>query len=157
MAAKLGHKLLVTILLANGAELNSQDHYVVYPEGLQGSTPLIEATAGDFTKIMQQLISKGADVNKIDQLSPTQKNTYMKTALMLAAEKNNLDYVKTLIENGADVNIGRDNKCAEKSTALDFADADPRNVIAVYEYLQEKGALHKLPSDGSDCFLDIRR
>ena len=63
MAAKLGHKPIVTILLANGAELNSQDHFVEYPKGKQGSTPLIEATREGFMEIMQQLISKGPSLS----------------------------------------------------------------------------------------------
>ena len=63
MAAKLGHKPIVTILLANGAELNNQDHFVEYPKGKQGSTPLIEATREGFIEIMQQLISKGPSIS----------------------------------------------------------------------------------------------
>ena len=154
MAAKLGHKPIVTILLANGAELNSQDHYVEYPNGNQGSTPLIEATRGGFIEISQQLIFKGANINKIDQLSLL---GYETTALMVAAENNNLEIVKILVENGADLNIGLDNKgCATKSTALDFANADARNgIVAVYEYLQERGARHKLDNrDNKNCVFD---
>ena len=51
----------MTILLANGAELNSQDHYVEYPNGNQGSTTLIEATRGGFIEISKQLIFKGTN------------------------------------------------------------------------------------------------
>ena len=123
MASKLGHKPIVTILLANGAELNSQDHFVEYPKGKQGSTPLIEATREGFIEIMQQLISKGADINKIDELS----EKWDLTALIAASAENNLDAVKLLVENGADLNIGRLRKCKvdkagslDKGTALDF-------------------------------------
>ena len=147
MAAKLGHQPLVTILLANGAELNSQDHYVEYTFGHQGSTPLIEAAGGGFIEISQQLIFKGANINKIDQLSLIGIG-YKLTALMVAAQNNNLDIVKILVENGADVNNGRDNICAKKGTALDFAETAGN---AVYEYLQEKGALHKLPYNPYYC------
>ena len=159
LAAKLGHKPIVTILLANGAELNRQDHFSEYPKGKQGSTPLIEATKGGFIEIMQQLISKGADINKVDELS----EKWDLTALIAASAKRNLNAVKLLVENGADLNIGRIRKCEvdilDKGTALDFAidlpsfpieDEDYPNAdtTPTYDYLQEKGAL---PSSLPDC------
>ena len=152
LAAKLGLKPLVTVLLANGAELNSQDHFVNYPKGKQGSTPLIEATRGGFTEIMQQLISKGADINKKDALSQIKLGDfyqYDETALIVAAKKRNLNNVKILVENGADLNIGLTNRCPEKSTALDFAqdsmpardskglDLDYEDTNPTYDYLEE--------------------
>ena len=157
MAAKLGHKPIVTILLANGAELNSQFHFVEYPKGYQGSTPLIEASRGSFIEIMQQLIFKGAEINRIDELS---YDLYDVTAVIEATKKEDLSTVKLLVENGADLNIGRTRKCKvdeKKSTALDFTFdqyignlpieflMNEFNTTPTFEYLQEKGALLSLP------------
>ena len=172
LAAKLGLKPIVTILLANGAELNSQDSFVEYTWAKKGSTPLIEATRGGFAEIMLQLISKGADINKMDELSPHlyrlgQFDRYGETALIVAAKERNLDYVKILVENGADLNIGLTNVCPDRSTALDFAkDSTPEDSDSdyypdyyeelsynnpTYDYLRDKGARHQLPRSTTIC------
>ena len=59
MAAGIGHKKIVELLLANGAEVNAKN------DG--GVTPLHNAAIQGHKEIVELLIAKGADVNAKNQ------------------------------------------------------------------------------------------
>lgn len=86
LAAALGNKEMVTLLLARGA-----DQQVKSSEGV---TLLMAAAQGGMTELVQHLIDDGGDVNtsSVDGL----------TALIVAARFP--DLVKVLLQHGADVN-----------------------------------------------------
>ena len=79
-AARQGHKEMVTVLLANDAEVNIGEKYY-------NRTAAEMAMAHNHTEIVKLLVSKGADV------SPLHMALYMKDR----------DKAKSLIESGADI------------------------------------------------------
>lgn len=86
-AAGAGEASLVGDLLGRGARVNAR---VLFGNGL--GTAISEAAAGDFSNILQMLVSAGAAVNLIDN------NGW--TALMSA---NNRDVIRVLVDAGADL------------------------------------------------------
>lgn len=98
-----------------------------------GSYPIIEASYGGYTKIVDFLIKHKANINirKLDESGIT--------ALMFACIQGNKDIVQKLIDAGADPNI----KSFQNSTALNYANEKPsplkEELVAI---LNSSGALH---------------
>ena len=63
LAAGEGHKEIVELLIAKGANVNTKTD--------EGSTPLHSATANEHENIAELLIEKGADVNAKDNKGRT--------------------------------------------------------------------------------------
>jgi ankyrin repeat protein len=87
-AAKRGHKDIVELLIAKGAEVDKKDY--------RGYTALFTAAQWGWKDIAELLIAKGANVNTIGG-DP-------RTPLYQAAEGNRIELVKLLIAKGANVN-----------------------------------------------------
>ncbi|MBW2046754.1 MAG: ankyrin repeat domain-containing protein, partial [Deltaproteobacteria bacterium] len=84
-AATRGHRSIVELLLAEGADVNIRDW--------SGLTPLHYATIQGHNQIIELLIAGGADVNA--------KNIYGETSLQYAARHGRRDIVELLLEKGA--------------------------------------------------------
>jgi ankyrin repeat protein len=84
---------MISLLLNNGAEVNTQDR--------DGNTPLIEASSRGGSRIVGILLAHGALPNVQDRLGWT--------ALMHAADVNQTEVIRALVQNGADMNL-RDSK-----------------------------------------------
>jgi ankyrin repeat protein len=87
-AAMRGHKDVVELLLANGADVNAEDNF--------GETPLHCAADGN-KDLVALLLSKGANVNATDRAGVT--------PLDIAASAGHKDVAELLIANKAEVNI----------------------------------------------------
>jgi len=98
IAAFKKHKTVVEMLLAKGAQINTE-----------GWTALHYAAAAGDTEIVQLLIKKSAEV---DAASPN-----LTTPLMMAAGSGNIYTVKALLDAGADLNLANE----QGLTAIDFA------------------------------------
>ena len=124
--------------MKEGADVNSRNS--------RGATPLIVATAGQYTKSMELLIELGADVNVVvedwyDRNDPT--------AIHQATKEESGKCMELLIAVGADVNI-----CANTATPL-IASSIKNNIVCA-KLLLKAGALVNLKSkDGfnaTQCF-----
>ncbi len=100
-AAIEGHKEIVELLIAKGADVEVAD--------LLSATPLHRAASWGHKEIAELLITKGANVNAEDK--------WGNTPLHLAAYKGHKENVKLLIAKGADVNA----KNEDGETPLDDA------------------------------------
>ena len=134
-AADEGHKEIVELLIAKGADVNVKNKGDVTPlygaarsgrkevaelliaKGADvnarddvGRIPLHIATGGDHKEIVELLIAKGADVN-------AKNDKFVGTFLHWAAVGGQNETVKLLIANGADVNA----KDEDGDTPLDWA------------------------------------
>jgi len=87
-ASEKGDIKKVTLLLENGADVNTKDN--------DGWTPLMHAAEKGHKEVVELLIEKGADVNIQDEDGWT--------ALMFASQNGHKEVVELLIEKGADVN-----------------------------------------------------
>ena len=121
-AARNGHKELVQVLIANGAEVNAKDrwdctplHYApfngrkelvevliangsdVNAKDSWGGTPLFNAAHYGHKELAELLIANGADVNAKDRLGYT--------PLYEAVSNKHKDTIRVLVANGADVNF----------------------------------------------------
>jgi ankyrin repeat protein len=88
-AVATGHRTLVGILLAKGADINAK--------GYEGVTPLYIAAKLDRTEVAELLVAHGAEVD-----SRTKSGH---TPLTMAATQGNREIVELLIISGADVNV----------------------------------------------------
>ena len=86
-AAWGGHKEIVELLIAKGADVNAK---------YEGWTPLHTAVEGGHKEIAELLIDNGADVNAMDKDG--------RTPLHFASAKGHKEVAELLIANGADVN-----------------------------------------------------
>jgi len=137
-AADEGHKEIVELLIAKGADVNAKNKGDVTPlygaarsgrkeiaelliaKGADvnarddvGRIPLHSATGGDHKEIVELLIAKGADVN-------AKNDKFVGTFLHWAAAGGQNEIVKLLIAKGADVNA----KDYAGVTPLDYADGE---------------------------------
>jgi ankyrin repeat protein len=87
-AAEKGHRRVVEILLAAGADIDA-------PNASQ-YTPLHYAVFGGQSAMCELLIEKGANVDA--------RNKFELTPLFVAAERGNLEAAKIFVAHGADVN-----------------------------------------------------
>ena len=99
LAAQVGQKEILELLISKGADINTKD--------VVGWTPVIEAARKGHKAIVELLISHGALLNTKDSLTG-------KSALHFAAALGHKEMVQLLISKGADVNI--------RSDALTFLD-----------------------------------
>ena len=139
-AAYDGHKEIVELLVAEGADVNAKDvdgltplYFAVFRDrneivelliahGADVDTEkeasfLSNAALGGYTEIVERLIAKGADVNAKDGVG--------ETPLLLAAWYGHKETVELLIAEGADVNA----KGADGKTPLDSADGETADII----------------------------
>ena len=101
VAANRGHKEVVELLIANGADVNAK--------GVDEWTPLHGVVDYGNEEIVALLIAEGADVNA--------KDKYESTPLHIAATMSRKEIIKLLIAKGADMNAKND----EGRTPLDEA------------------------------------
>jgi ankyrin repeat protein/predicted TIM-barrel fold metal-dependent hydrolase len=112
-AARYGHKEVVELLIAEGADINAKDS--------RGRTPLYLAMYQDRKEVAKLLASRSGDVSLhtaayigdlqtveklIDAGANVNANIQGVTALHLAAKAGEIAVAKLLIANGADVNAG---------------------------------------------------
>ena len=90
LAALMGHKEIVGLLIAKGADVNAKDYKY-------GITPLLNAAMGGHKETAELLIAEGADVKG--------KDVNGSTPLHSAAFGGSKEIVELLIANGADVNV----------------------------------------------------
>ncbi len=110
---------LLSLLLDNGAEVNTQDR--------DGRTPLMEASRREGSKIVGILLANGALPNVQDRIGWT--------ALMWAADANQTEVIKLLVKHGADLDL----RGSRGQTALRIAKGNERSRDA-YELLKSLGA-----------------
>jgi ankyrin repeat protein len=87
-AAHEGHKEVVQLLLAKGADVNAKDK--------KGKTALMWASREGHKEALQALLAKGADINAKDNDGDN--------ALMYASYTGHKEVVQLLLAKGADVN-----------------------------------------------------
>ncbi len=117
-AAGNGHKDVVALLLANGAEINVKNG--------NGYTPLHEAVINGHTGVVALLLAHGADANVSDVL-------WGMSPLDYAASRDHKEIVELLLDHGADVNA----KNRSGFTPLQLASAGGNN--AMVELLRQHG------------------
>lgn len=144
-AVENGHKNVVLLLLAYGANVRIRDNdqqqpidlaikndndnilrdiFKIDEKGMYGETRLHVAARSGETETAKKLVKFGANINAL--------NRYDFTPLCLAACYGHYETVRTLADLGADLNI----LCHEK-TALDIANMKKSKIV---DYLIWKGA-----------------
>ncbi|KAK7398285.1 hypothetical protein QQX98_012343 [Neonectria punicea] len=124
-AAKNGHKTVVTLLVAVGADVDAVDK-------LSGRTAIQLAAGRGYLEVVKRLLAAGADVN-------TAAEEHGRTALQAAAEGGHLAVVERLLEAGADVNAAAarlDERTAPQA-------ADRGGYLEVVESLLAVGAIRR--------------
>ncbi|ESU18178.1 hypothetical protein FGSG_11425 [Fusarium graminearum PH-1] len=91
-AAQNGHKAVVELLLAAGADVNAA------AASEHGRTALEAAAEGGHLKVIEKLLAAGADVNA------AAASKHGRTALQAAAEGGHLKVIEKLLAAGADAN-----------------------------------------------------
>ncbi|KAF3077232.1 Ankyrin-1 [Trichoderma lentiforme] len=89
IAARSGHETMITLLLDEGFDLESQDK--------EGKTPLQHAAANGHEAVVRQLLQKGAN--------PESKDVEGQTPLLEAAENGHDAVVQLLLQKGANLDI----------------------------------------------------
>jgi len=102
LAAHYGHRLVVEILLENGADFNTVDRDIM--------SALLYAASRGYSDVAKLLLEKGANFN--------QKNKAGWTSLMLAVKNNHMTVIKLLL---ARENLKLDEKNEDGDTALMIA------------------------------------
>ena len=93
IAVRNGHLKTTSILINNGADINSIS-------GDRGNTPVMDAAAEGYTEILNKLIDSGAELDFESKSG--------QTALVLAVGRQAEDAALALIESGADADIEDD-------------------------------------------------
>ena len=127
-AEESGHKDLVKLLLANGAEVNTGSKPLQNKSKLKflrDITPLHLAAGSGQKEVVKLLLANGAFVNTKDGKG--------RTALLMAARRGQKDVAELLLANGAEVNT-KDN---QGGTPLHWAVKKDHRVLA--ELLRQHG------------------
>ena len=125
-ALTMGNNKVATILIVNGANVNSIDN-------IDRSTPLFFLLSVDESPgsgdVIRLLIQKGVD--------PNAKNSDGETPLVIAIRHSSIENIKALLENGADINA-----MVHGFTPLMYAvgTGNKPGRVAVTKLLLEKGA-----------------
>ena len=125
IAAYWGHKEIVELLIAKGAEVNAKDDV--------GDTALINAAGGGHKEIVELLIAKGADINAMRFGAAINGTALHLAADTLTSTIDHKEVVEILITRGADVNA----KTADGSTPLD--NASTWNHTEIIDLLRKHG------------------
>ncbi|MBN2444343.1 MAG: ankyrin repeat domain-containing protein [Spirochaetales bacterium] len=130
-AARSGNLQVARLLVENGADINSDAHFL--------GTPLIHAAANNQEKMIIFLVTEGADIStKIGRCISSDELVFSyedKTILFWAIKQNRITIIKKLISRGADVSaIDHEGK-----TPLHYAAQSGRNKII--PLLMEAGSL----------------
>ena len=122
MAAWHGRLPAARLLLAHGVDVD-----IAQGGKGDGTTPLMNAAAGDRLEMVRFLIGKGADVNAANR-------TYRNTPLQRAAERASPEVARVLVEAGAEVNAGNVYNFTALHRAAKYNDA------AMVDFLLDAGA-----------------
>ena len=114
IAAIEGHKAILKLLIAKGANVNAKDDEF-------GSTPLHSAVLNTHKEIVELLIAKGADVNAKDNNGVT--------PLHITAEYVHKEIAELLIAEGADVNAQRDDGETPLDWAIEFKETEITDLL----------------------------
>ncbi|KAJ6539678.1 ankyrin repeat-containing domain protein [Mycena capillaripes] len=125
LASGEGHIEIVSLLLDNGAEVNTVDRF--------NDSALLIASARGHTDIVRSLLENGAEVSA--------QGGHYGTALVAASLGGHTDTVRSLLENGAEVNAER----GDWSTAL--VAASVQGHADIVRSLLENGAEANVESD----------
>ena len=117
VAAAMGQKDTVQLLLAKGADVNAKSN--------DGETPLQVAAITNSKDVAELLLDKGADIDA--------KDAHGVTPLYYAVARGGRDMVELLLTKGADINVKTDHG----KTPLSAAMATRRAIAAL---LRAKGA-----------------
>ena len=128
-ASSKGHKQIVELLLAWGADIN------LHCQGFYGSALIAASTTGH-TAIAKILLLQGADVNH-----QCNKSHFIPTALIGAASQGKRDIVEMLLQRGADVNI------QGETTGNALYAAAERHYTEIVQLLLAHGAKYLGPID----------
>jgi len=125
LASEEGHKEVIKILLAAGADVNTIQNNEL------GATALIMASNRGHAEIVKILLDGGADVN-----AQSESEGVYGPALIEASGNGHIDVAKILVDAGADVNAIHNNALGD--TALMRASREGK--IELVKYLIENGA-----------------
>ncbi|MFB0553824.1 MAG: ankyrin repeat domain-containing protein [Phycisphaerae bacterium] len=167
LAAEKGHRDIVAVLVAKGADINAKNNY--------DQTPLDVALQRNRNDIVNLLIEKSADVSihtaaryglleKLKELigkgsNVNAKNNAGETALDIAIQEYRQDIAKLLVDKGADVSIhtaafiGDINKVktfVEDGSSADKADASGQTPLHYATAGNHKAIAEILVSHGAD-------
>ncbi|KAK1252186.1 hypothetical protein MKX08_003373 [Trichoderma sp. CBMAI-0020] len=119
-AAYFGHAVLVTLLLAQGVDIEAKDAFY-------GRTAFLWAALNGQEAVVKLLLDKGADFEVRDKASD-------RTALLCAVAAGHEAVVRTLLENGADIEAKNANSLTSLLVAAEFGHE------AIVRMLLENGA-----------------
>jgi pectate lyase len=145
-ATEKGHKEVVELLIAHGANINA------IRQTLPGGTSLHLAVMSGHKDIVELLIAKGADVNA--------KNSEGETALDVALDRNQKDIIELLVAKGAEVSsmhiaaaigdLAKVRGFLEKGADVNMRDAQRKTALHIASANGHKEIVELLLASGAD-------
>ena len=139
-----GHKEIVELLLANGANPDARDNYF--------ASSLHYAAQNGHKDIVELLVTHGADINA--------KNSEGKTALDVALDRNQKDIVELLVAKGAEVSsiyvaarigdLAKVRGFLEKGADVNMRDAQRKTALHIASANGHKEIVELLLANGAD-------